>query len=163
MGAPEESNCFFSLDGIDCRINEPSPFDARWWSHKFNSAGLRYEVGISIYSGHIIWVNGSVPCGEWDDLSLARSSIIGYLDEHEMIMADSGYRDRGFFLNQNDSDLHFLVMARHETINSRIKPYKALDSRFRHDLNKHDHCFRAVVNLIQIGILTGDELFEIAF
>ena len=35
-----------TIDGTDCEINEPSPFDRKWFSHKLRGAGLRYEIGI---------------------------------------------------------------------------------------------------------------------
>ena len=48
------SNKFYiSVDGTDCRIYEPEPFDTKWYSHKFNGPGLRYEIGVCIVSGNI--------------------------------------------------------------------------------------------------------------
>ena len=46
--------CFISLDGTDFRILEPSPFDPKWYSHKFKGAGVRYEVGICLKTGWIV-------------------------------------------------------------------------------------------------------------
>ena len=31
--------CFISLDGTDFNIQEPSPFDPKWFSHKFEGPG----------------------------------------------------------------------------------------------------------------------------
>ena len=39
-------NCWISLDGTDFRIQEPTPFDPKWFSHKFKGPGLRYEIGV---------------------------------------------------------------------------------------------------------------------
>jgi len=33
-------SCAVSVDGTDFRIQEPIPFDAKWFSHKFNGPGL---------------------------------------------------------------------------------------------------------------------------
>ncbi len=33
----------FQVDGTDFKIYEPAPFNPKWWSHKLNCAGLRYE------------------------------------------------------------------------------------------------------------------------
>ena len=148
-----------SIDGTDCPIEEPTPFDAKWFSHKFNGAGLRYEIAISIYSGLVVWVNGGVPCGSWSDLRLARSSFVLQLDPNEKVLADSGYRDHRFFLN--DDPMHWIIMARHETIHAKIKIFRVLTTPFRHDLEKHDLCFRAIVNIIQLMILNGETLFDI--
>ena len=65
-----------SVDGTDCRIREPSPFNPMWYSHKFSGPGLRYEVGVSIHEEGIVWINGPFPCGSWPDLKIARHCLI---------------------------------------------------------------------------------------
>jgi hypothetical protein len=40
------------VDGTDFRINEPTDFSTKWFSHKFKGPGLRYEVAISIKGGY---------------------------------------------------------------------------------------------------------------
>eukprot|EP00171_Calliarthron_tuberculosum_P023094 IDg23094t1 len=40
--------CRVSVDGTDCQIAEPRPFNRGWYSHKFKGPGVRYEVGIVI-------------------------------------------------------------------------------------------------------------------
>ncbi len=55
---------------------EPTEFDSKWQSHKFNGPGLRYEIGICIRTGDVVWAHGGMPCGEWPDLRLARNAII---------------------------------------------------------------------------------------
>ncbi|ETV67416.1 hypothetical protein H257_16391 [Aphanomyces astaci] len=45
--APMGTNLFVSLDGTDCPVQEPFPFDPSWWSHKLNRAGIRYEVALA--------------------------------------------------------------------------------------------------------------------
>ena len=44
--APRGTNTFISLDGTDFRIPEPTVFDPKWFSHKFNGPGLRYEIAL---------------------------------------------------------------------------------------------------------------------
>ena len=56
----------------DCMIQKPIPFNAKWYSHKFNGAGLRYEVEVSIEGGNIIWVHGPFPFGKYSDLRIFR-------------------------------------------------------------------------------------------
>lgn len=60
--------CFIYVDGTDCVIQEPSPFNRKWVFHNKNVAKLRYEVTISV-SGDIVWVNGPLPCGSHEDFS----------------------------------------------------------------------------------------------
>lgn len=65
----------------------------KWFSHKFKGPGIRYEVGLCIKTGKIVWVNGAYPCGFWPDLKIARASYIYQVDANELTLADKGYRD----------------------------------------------------------------------
>jgi hypothetical protein len=63
---PPSLNCFMSVDCFDCPINEPWPFRKLWYSQKLNGPGVKYEVGVCIATGHIVWFNGPFPAGEND-------------------------------------------------------------------------------------------------
>ena len=78
-----------SIDGTDCRIEEPSPFDEKWYSHKFKGPGIRYEVGVAI-NGNIVWVNGGYPCGQWNDLKIAQHTVLNLLDNGEKVRLQMG-------------------------------------------------------------------------
>ena len=67
MMADPGQRCKITVDGTDFRIQEPSPFDPKWYSHKFRGPGLRYEIGVCIKTGWIVWVNGPFPAGAWPD------------------------------------------------------------------------------------------------
>eukprot|EP01038_Epipyxis_sp_PR26KG_P018383 gene18383-25900_t len=68
--------CLVSPDGIHCcPIQEPSPFSAKWYSHKFHGPGITYEVGLNIRRGAIVWAYGGYPCGEYPDLKLASKAV----------------------------------------------------------------------------------------
>eukprot|EP00804_Cyclotella_cryptica_P008160 CCRYP_004634-RA/>CCRYP_004634-RA protein AED:0.21 eAED:0.21 QI:0/-1/0/1/-1/1/1/0/100 len=72
-------------------------FDKKICSHKFKSNGLKYEVGVCIQSGNIVWINGPFRGGECD-LNIARHAVIGALDEGEMVEADGGYEGEPFYI-----------------------------------------------------------------
>lgn len=152
-----------SLDGVDFRVNEPHPFDRRYYSHKFNHAGLKYEIGLS-FSGKIVWVAGGIPCGV-GDRELAESSLANELEDGETVMADLGYRRiDGIFVTpvrpRNGQDLtfeelkfnkdHKRIMCRHENVNSRMKVFKVLSTTFRHHLSKHTDCVFAIAQLTSL-------------
>jgi len=59
-----------SADGTDFRIYEPKPFNAKLYSHTFKCPGLRYEVGIRIRFGQIVWVHEPFPCGQYPDVTI---------------------------------------------------------------------------------------------
>ncbi|KAH9118088.1 hypothetical protein LEN26_012265 [Aphanomyces euteiches] len=99
--APAGVRLFVSLDGTDFAIQEPKPFDKKRWSHKLNRAALRYEVGICIRTGCIVWVHGGKPAGEWPDRKLAQDAYVLAVQKDEMTLADKGYMNRRYFVNPN--------------------------------------------------------------
>lgn len=122
---------FCSIDGADFKIGEPTPFSPKWFSHKFKGPGLRYEVGLCIRTGHMVWINGEYPCGEYTDLKLAREAYVLFVDHGEKTLADKGYRDQNFFIlpNLRNKTAHGRIMARHETVNRRMKRFQ-LSNRY---------------------------------
>lgn len=165
--APRGATTFISLDGTDFKIMEPTEFDPKWYSHKFNGPGLRYEIGLCIRTGDIVWAHGGLPCGEWPDLRLARHAIIHALLPAETIIADRGYNDPNYFdfPNGNAADQQKRqILARHETVNRRIKQFSyCMSSRFRHSLQLHPRFFHAVVNVTQLMIESGEPLYLVDF
>ncbi len=143
---------------------EPTPFDKKWYSHKFHGPGLRYEIGLSIYTGDIVWAYGGLPCGKWSDLKLARNTLIYALQPHEMVLADGGYNDPNYFRvpTRNGDNLQIKqILARHETVNGRFKQFRCLKNTFRHDLFLHPRFFHAVVNVTQLMLQNGEPLYDI--
>lgn len=141
---------------------EPTPFNPKWYSHKFRGPGLRYEIAINIRTGYMVWANGGYPCGEFPDLKLAHESYLLSINPGELTIADKGYKDSRFFIlkNANNHQQHSLIMARHETVNKRMKQFKILKYPFRNALVKHPIVFHAVANITQLAIKNGQPLFS---
>lgn len=153
-----------TVDGTDCRIVEPSPFSTDWFSHKFRAAGLRYEIAVSIGKGEIVWANGPYPCGSHPDQKNFNLCLKQQLCMSEVVLADRGYGGpRCVYDLENDSRLCKTLLAKHETANRRIKHFKVLSDRFRHDLALHSYCFHAAVNLTELMIENSDPLFTVKF
>lgn len=148
-----------SLDGVDCRIEEPQPFNKKWFSHKFKAAGIRYEIGISIVEAEIVWASGGFPCGEWPDIKIAMDLYVSFA-QNETTLADKGYRQKQYF-KQPSNKAEKKVLARHETLNGRLKEFAILSHRFRNALHKHPPVFHAIINVIQASIMNGEKLFEL--
>ena len=155
-----------SIDGTDCLIFEPTPFDTKWFSHKHNGPGLRYEIGICIVSEHIVWVSGPHKCGV-PDLVIAREGILYILEDGEKIIADGGYRGEPNIWHKGHcrrtAKLEGVVRARHENANGRLKNFGVLNQRFRHDLSLHGYCFHACANLVQLTLLHESPLFQFEY
>lgn len=150
---------FVTLDGTDYKIQEPRPFNKKWFSHKFKAAGIRYEIGLSIGNGDIVWASGGFPCGEWTDIKIAKNHYLHHASR-EVTLADKGYRYQNFF-KQPTNVIEKRLLSRHETVNGRLKNFEILNTRFRHALKKHPMVFHACVNLTQVAINCGEKLFEI--
>ncbi len=131
-------SCFVSIDRTDCKIYEQFPFDPQWYSHKFRGPGVRYEVGIAISTGFIVWVFGPFPCGSHPDVSIFRLRMKTRLLKNECVVADKGYQDTSFvhdgivhrqsdtfssFFNRNNTSFGALIRARHETAYRRMKQF----------------------------------------
>ena len=82
------NDCLMSVDGTDFRVPEHG---RRFFSYKFKKSGLRYEVGLCIRTGDIVWINGPYECGLWNDLMIFRNSLLSHLEPNERIEADDGY------------------------------------------------------------------------
>jgi hypothetical protein len=152
------SICLISVDGTDCPIQEdPFPFSSRWYCHKFKGSGLRYEIGVCIQTGWIVWKTGRTHVGHSVTAEFPKR-LIHALDPCEMFIADRGYSDSWEFAmtptcwrNPFES-MNARVRARHETVNRRIKIFNILSRVFRNDKEKHWMAFHAIVNMLQIEI-----------
>jgi DDE superfamily endonuclease len=159
--------CLITVDGVDFLIPEPIQFSTEWFSHKFGSAGLRYELGIAINTGSIVWFNGPFPAGSFPDLRVFRIKLRSQLGPGEKVVADRGYRgdtkvctpdhansfEHGKAMNQ--------ARARHEATNHRLKTWKSLKQVFRHGRQKHHLVFRSAVVLTQIAMEHGRAPFQV--
>lgn len=125
-GAPF-MGCYISVDGVDCSISEPSPFSSKWWPHKLNRAGLRYEIGISICTGLVMWASRPWPCGSNSDVLVFRSGLKRLLESSEFVVADSSYIDVKCVQPSGlEHPLHvpiFKIRARHEGVNGRMREF----------------------------------------
>jgi DDE superfamily endonuclease len=126
-----------TIDGVDFQIPEPTPFDSKWFSHKFGGPGLRYEIGVCIKTGKIVSFNGPFECGTWPDLKIFRSRLRGMLSVGEKVISDRGYRGDARIITPDraESANHCRAMnkacARHEqTINGRLKTWGILKQVF---------------------------------
>jgi hypothetical protein len=176
---PPKTNCYMSIDATtDCPINEPMPFDKKWYSQKINGPGVKYEVGVCIITGHIIWINGPFPASE-NDGTIMSETLAPLLCEDEAVEVDGGYsgnpRMKGPTVAKASIERKqkSLVRGRHEIVNSRLKIYNVLNISFRHTgkyderseelLRKHGICFIAIAVITQIGFTTGEAIFDVDY
>ena len=93
-------------------------------------SALRYEVGLSIKTGNIFWVNGGYPLGEWNVEMIFQDALVHELEEGERVEADGGYKNSApkydkcpgtIWTEAEKKEMQQRVRSRQETVNLRIK------------------------------------------
>ena len=169
------NDCLMSIDGTDFRIPQQGPAvkGNPFSSHKFKGkCALRYELGVDIVEGNLVWIEGPCPAGKCSDIVIFRQTLIHHLDPFERVVADDGYigeapvrvKAPGLRLDSSeDRAMQSVVRSRHETLNGRFKFWEILKQPFRHDILEHGQIFRAIAVIIQLGIDEGDKLFSVVY
>jgi hypothetical protein len=170
-----------TIDGVHCRIEEPrvhNPGSAHY-SHKFNAAGVGYEIGIAIYSSRLVWIAGPFPASR-HDLTIFRggkpdedkdpNALIFSIPAGKKAIADSAYSaeagDGGTIVISRPGDPPDLrrfkarAKARHETFNGRLKSFRVLDVPYRGLRLQHASAFEAVCVAVQYDMENGHPLFD---
>ena len=161
--------CKMTVDGTDYAVYEQSPWSKRWYSHKFKGAGLRYEIGVCIQTGDIVWTHGPFAAGAWPDINIFRAKLKRMLAPGELVVADKGYRgDKSVRIpsgsvSNTDRRAMQKALARHETINRRFKCFSVLCDRFRHELRLHGKCFGAVALAVQLSFNRGEKPYRVTY
>ena len=145
------NTCKISVDGTDFRILNRTPFWKGWFSFKFKTAGLRYEVGVNIMTGDIVWIEGPHPAGKMPDITIFRLRLKHVLPDGEKVIADKGYRGEPNKVVIDHPDAQ-KVRSRHETVNRRFKQFNILGRTFRHSPDLHQAVFIAVAVIVQLGM-----------
>ena len=169
------NDCLISVDGTDVRIPQQGPAipGNPFSSFKFKGkCGLRYEIGVDILAGNIVWIEGPCAAGKYVDVEIFRRGLAHWLDKNERVEADDGYigeapqkvKCPGCAANPTENQgMQNRVRSRHESMNGRFKSWEILKSMYRHDLLEHGNVFRAIAVVTQISIDEGERLFEVNY
>ena len=132
--------------------------DPSIYSHKFKHSAYRYaEVAVAIFSSKIVHVQGPFDPGLFNDQEIftdfGLESSLREVDERAV--ADCGYYGR--YVSRRDEGNHewkaakARYLARHETVNRRIKIFDCMVNTWRHKKELHLKVFRVVVVLVNIN------------
>lgn len=162
-----------SLTYVDCKdfpchqlLRLPRKDRRKWFSHKFNGPGLKYEIATCIRTGEIVHFSGPFRAAI-HDLTVFRHHMKKCLRSGEKALGDRGYRgDRKIVtIYEAKSAQHARTIkaigARHETVNGRLATFEALRQVWRHDLSKHHIAFRAGIVLAQVSITHGRPVYNV--
>ena len=167
------SICKTTTDGTDYKIQEPSPFDEKWYSEKFNGPAVRYLITMCIQTGCLVHVDGPYPAGAWPDLHIAQNKLCHLLCESqyedELACGDGGFQDgREFFAtppghNNEIERMRTVARARHEMINRHFKQWSILHDVYCGKLNRHGTIFHAVANITQLVLQMQELTFGVDY
>ena len=164
-------SCLVMVDGTDFWICEPKPFAKDFYSHKFAKAGLRYEVGVCIQNGLIVWINGPFVLGKYNDITNFQSKMIYELLDREMVKADQGYVGQPnkicvkyeIGVSENQFKAKTKAMARGETINRKLNIFCVLTNRYIDKISMHSYVFGAVAVLMQSSLTSVSLIFKVDY
>jgi hypothetical protein len=83
------------VDGTHFRIPQKGAAKKgnRFGSHKYaGKSALRYELGVDILMGNLVWIQRPYPAGAWPDIKIFTSCLAHFLEPYERVEADDGYR-----------------------------------------------------------------------
>lgn len=169
----DEDIWIISVDGTHFWIKEPQhpewSMDETYYSHKYNKAGLNYELGIDLARNRLVWMNGPFPAGSNDiSIFIQHGLRDKLLTLAKVAIGDAGYNGHPLVLSTpnplDDDDVKLFksrALKRHEKFNGHIKTFRALDTRFRHSIARFQNVVEAVCVICQYQIETDKPLFDI--
>lgn len=132
-------------------------------------AGINYELGVSISSSHLVWMNGPFRAGTNDARIFRDGGLREQLEaDGKKAIGDRGYN--GYHAQCSTYNAHdrkqvrkfkSRALKRHETFNFMTKRYKCLDGRFRHGVSRFAACFEAVCVICQYEVEHNMPLFDV--
>ncbi len=162
-----------TVDGAHSWLSEPQhptwSQDSEWYSHKFNRAGVGYELGISISENRLVWMNGPFRAGLNDVTVFTNKGLKAKLRAcGKKGIGDGGYSGHPKEMstpNSHDSKQVFKfksrALKRHEKFNGMCKNFDCLDGRFRHSVDRFKNCFEAVCVICQYHMENNRPLYAV--
>ena len=165
-GVAEDDGTFFlTVDGMDCPIQEPTPFSKTWFSHKFKGPAIKHEIAIDL-NGNFAWVSPPHR-GSANDKAIFDRELRQLIPAGCLVICDKGCDADDVLAPHDEVDddeakcFKARALARHETGNKRVKDFAITSTHFRDGVEFHCAAFDAVVVLCQCDIQRGEPLFEL--
>ena len=162
-----------TVDGTHVWIEEPAhevySQDSDYFSHKFNKAGINYEIGISLATRKVIWMNGPFKAGRNDLQIFVKEGLENRLQMlGQKAIGDGIYRGHEntiSYPNYHDSyavkKFKSRALKSHEDYNGMCKTFKILSGRFRHGVQKIASAFESVAVICEYKIEADEPLFDV--
>ena len=151
MGAHDVlNNCTMTVDGTDFFIPQKGAATKgnAFASHKYaGKSALRYELGVDIVAGNLVWIQGPYPASKYTDIKIFNTVLRNFLEPGEQVEADKGYRGHPDKIK----------------CSGRLKNWEILSQVFRHRIMRHGDVFRACAVVTQLTIQDEEPLFEVEY
>ncbi len=165
-------DCMMTFDGTNFHIPQKGAATKgnAFASHKYaEKSALRYELGVDILAGNLVWIQGPYPAGKYTDIKIFNKVLRNFLEPGERVEADEGYRGHPDKIKCPDNDVNPAenrgmqgrARARHKMLNGRLKNWGILSQDFRHHITMHGDVFQACAGVTQLTIKNGEPLFEV--
>jgi hypothetical protein len=150
-----------TVDRMHCWLREPQhpvwSQDPEWYSHKFNKAGINYELAILISQNRLEWMNGPFKAGLNDITIFTNEGLKEKLRATgKKAIGDSGHSQKISTPNSHDSKqvkkFKSRALERQEKFNGMIKNFDCLSGGFRHSVDRFKNCFGAMCVICQYQI-----------
>lgn len=188
LNDPQGAKIIVIVDGKDQKRWEVQhPYynkDKKYYSHKSNSAALKWEIGLAVHSQRMVHIGGpfrgglhdsSIYNGELEAIDYDLREALGMegeyiplekkIPEGKFGIADSAYAGFRKLLQYSGRDSAELAnfktrgKLRLEAINGRFCKFKCIGDTFRHSVPKQKSAFDAVAVLVQYELDDTSTLF----
>ncbi len=141
-------NCTMTVDGTDFCIPQKGAATKgnAFATYKYaGKSALRYELGVDILSGNLVWIQGPYPAGKYTDIVIFNKVLRNFLERGKRVEAEEGYRSHPAKIKcpGNDANpaenrgMQGRVRAHHETLNGWLQNWGILSQVFCHNIMMH--------------------------
>ncbi len=160
------NDCTMTVDGTDFRIPPKGIVEKgnAFASHKYaGKSALRYELGVDILTGNLVWIQGPYPAGKYTNIRFFNKVLHHFLEPGKQVEANEGYCSHPDKIKcpRNDPNpaenraMQGRVSVHHETLNGRLKTWGILSQVFHHRITMHGNVFRACAVVTQLTLKNG--------
>ncbi len=133
------NNCLMTVNGTDFHVPQKGTATKgnAFASHKYvRKSAFRYELGVSILGGNLVWIQGPYPTGKYNDIKIINKVLRHFFDPGEQVEANA---DK-IKCPQNVGNLaekramQGRVRVHQKTLNRWLKNWGILSQVYRHDI-----------------------------
>ena len=154
-----------TLDVTECFIQCPfeNAIQHLYYSGKKRRHTIKYEIGIHLQSGKIVWLNGGIPGSVHDLTIIQNSGLLSNLFPGELVLSDKVYIGEICFYHPikpaitiEEKQFNSAISSIRETVEHtihRIKIFGFTQQKWRHNLNLHSIAFSVICHTLNIEFI----------